>query len=62
MAYKTHVIDIGCGATAIKPKDIEAVANQMEQQGYTLKHVYVDSTQACCGNKKSAILIFHSGS
>jgi hypothetical protein len=60
LAYKTHIIDMGCGATAINPKDIETVSNQMEKQGYKLQQVYVDSTQACCGNKKSAILIFHS--
>ena len=33
----------------------------MEQQGYALVHAYVDSTQACCGNKKSVIMIFRSG-
>lgn len=60
MAYKTHVIDIGCCSSAVDPKDIETVSNEMELQGYALQHVYVDSTQACCGNKKSVVLIFHS--
>ena len=60
MAYKTHIIDIGCCATAIDPREVETVANKMEQQGFQLAHVYIDSTQACCGNKKSVIMIVRS--
>ena len=60
MAYHVQVVDMGCGATAIDPKNVELAANNMSNQGYELVQAYVDSTQSCCGSKKSLILIFRS--
>ena len=60
MNYKIHVIDIACCNTEINPKDVETAANAMAAQGYDLVQVYVDSTQSCCGSKKSLIMVFRS--
>jgi hypothetical protein len=60
MPYRVQVIDIGCCSSAIEPKHVENAANQMASQGFELAHAYIDSTQACCGNKKSLILVFRA--
>jgi hypothetical protein len=56
--YQVQVLDIGCGETALNPSKIEEVTNNMANNGYELKQVYVDSTQGCGNNKKSLIMIF----
>ena len=58
MPYKVHVVDIGCCQSEIDPKEVEAIANKMESEGLQLVQTYIDSTVACCGNKKSVIMIF----
>ena len=60
MNYKVQVIDISCCNEDINPKDIENAANAMASQGYELVQVYSDSTQACCGSKKSVVMVFRT--
>ena len=58
MPYQVQVVDIGCCQSELDPKQVEATANKMEPHGYELVQAYIDSTAACCGSRKSLVMIF----